>query len=290
MTQQTLQHFDLFHLEETLWLLVDTIGNPGYDFAFEHFFACRRPWQRPRSLTAIGRFGVLTSYPDPYAQLLTDGVQLLHTPEQYLPASELPRWYPLLADLTPRSLWFATPPSVAEIEQHFAWPIFLKGSRQTRKHTAALSIIASPEAYEQVAAIYQSDPVLCRQQMVCREFVPLRPVPAVATDIIPPAFEFRTFWWYGELVGAGPYWSAFATYTWTPREERAALAVARAAAQRLNLPFVVLDVAQTLTGDWSVIECNDAQESGYAGVSPFALWGQIVEREHARMASWNSRE
>jgi hypothetical protein len=285
MTQQTLQHFNLFHLEETLWLLVDTIGNPGYDFAFEHFFACRRPWQRPRSLTAVGRFGVLTSYPDLYAQLLTDGVQLIHTPEQYLLANELPRWYPLLADLTPRSLWFATPPSVAEIEQHFAWPIFLKGSRQTRRHKAALSIVPSPEAYEQVAAIYQSDPVLRQQQMVCREFVPLRPVSATPTDVIPPAFEFRTFWWYGELVGAGPYWSAFAPYTWTPREERAALAVAHVAAQRLNLPFVVLDVAQTVTGNWIVIECNDAQESSYAGVSPFALWGQIVERERTRVAT-----
>ncbi len=67
-------------------------------------------------------------------------------------------------------------------------------------------------------------------------------------------------------------------------------AVARAAAQRLNRPFVVLDVAQTLTSDWIVIECNDAQESSYAGVSPFALWGQIVERERARMANWSSRK
>jgi hypothetical protein len=57
-----------------------------------------------------------------------------------------------------------------------------------------------------------------------------------------------------------------------PYEEKAALAIAQAAALRLNLPFVVIDVAQTITGEWIVIECNDAQESGYAAIFPFKLW------------------
>lgn len=68
-------------------------------------------------------------------------------------------------------------------------------------------------------------------------------------------------------------------YNWDREEETAALAVARAAALRLNLPFVVIDIAQTVTGEWIVIECNDAQESGYAAVSPFGLWQNIIDLE-----------
>jgi hypothetical protein len=47
----------------------------------------------------------------------------------------------------------------------------------------------------------------------------------------------------------------------------------------IDLPFLAVDVAQTTSGEWIVIECNDGQESGYAGVSPFALWQSIVDIE-----------
>ena len=211
---------------------------------------------------------------------------LIHSPEQYIRASELPQWYPLLSDLTPRSVWFDHPPTVADIEQHFSWPIFLKGSRQTSKHRADLSIIRSPRDYALAMEHYQRDPILHWQPVVCRELIPLRPVSASATDTIPPAFEFRTFWWRGECVGAGPYWAAFATYTWTKQEEQAALAVAGEAALRLKIPFLVVDVAQTQEGTWVVIEVNDGQDSGYAGIAPVALWQKVVDME--RRAAGNA--
>jgi ATP-grasp domain, R2K clade family 3 len=118
------------------------------------------------------------------------------------------------------------------------------------------------------------------QSFVCREFVELRPVPIKQpSDKIPPSFEFRTFWWRGECVGSGTYWADFASYVWTETEKVAALNVARQAAKRLELPFVVIDIAQTVQGDWIVIECNDAQESGYAAVAPIALWQNILDVE-----------
>jgi hypothetical protein len=33
-----------------------------------------------------------------------------------------------------------------------------------------------------------------------------------------------------------------------------------------------------------VIECNDGQESGYAGVSPFVLWKEVVRIERERLS------
>jgi hypothetical protein len=43
------------------------------------------------------------------------------------------------------------------------------------------------------------------------------------------------------------------------------------------VPFLVIDIAQRQDGRWVLIECNDGQESGYAGVSPFSLWQHVVE-------------
>jgi hypothetical protein len=271
------ENLDLILLEETVWVLVGEVGLSSYDFSLSQFFACRRPWYRAEEITAIARFGAATNYDEVYQKLAADGIFLIHSPEQHLLASELPRWYPLLEGLTPKSLWFADPPDFAVIEEAIGLPLFLKGSRQTSRHQAALSIIRSAEDYYRAIEIYQKDPILRWQELVCREFVRLRPVKSELTEKIPASFEFRSFWWRGHCVGAGQYWSTL--YNWNSEEEKAALAIAQAAATRLDLPFVVIDVAQTATGDWIVIECNDAQESGYAAISPFGLWQNLIDRE-----------
>jgi ATP-grasp domain, R2K clade family 3 len=284
----TPEQLDVFWLEESIWMASAQMDLPSYDFAFDTYFACRRPYHRPEKITAIARFGAASNYLELYQQLEAEGINLIHSPEQYVLASELPRWYPLISDLTPRSLWFQNPPTAHELEHEFDYPIFVKGSRQTSRHKAALSIINSSAEYEQMLKHYHNDPILHWQALVCREFVPLRPVPALASDTIPPSFEFRTFWWHGQCVGAGSYWSAFSDYSWSSLEQQQALKIAREAAIRVNLPFLVIDIAQTINGNWIVIECNDAQESGYAGVNALGMWQNIVqiEREGRSTAIW----
>ncbi|MCA9701651.1 MAG: ATP-grasp domain-containing protein, partial [Myxococcales bacterium] len=88
-------------------------------------------------------------------------------------------------------------------------------------------------------------------------------------------------WWRQELVGIGRYWWQGRDYGLSPAEERSAVAIAGEAARRVDVPFVVIDVAQQIDGTWIVIECNDGQESGYAGVSPFAMWQTIARVEAA---------
>jgi hypothetical protein len=266
---------DLLWLEETLWVLSGAVGVPSYDFNLPNFFMCRRPWQRPTKVTAIARFGVASNYDQLYSQLARDGIDLVHSPAQHALISELPRWYGLLKDLTPRSLWFTKPPEFALLESRLGLPLFLKGARQTSRHRAAFSIVRSEAEYTAAVNIFLTDPILHWQEFVAREFVALRPVPSEPSDKIPASFEFRSFWWQGHCVGAAPYWSS--NYAWSASEQQAALAVAREATKRLNIPFVVIDVAQTIQGDWLVIECNDAQESGYAAVSPFSLWQKMIE-------------
>jgi hypothetical protein len=77
------------------------------------------------------------------------------------------------------------------------------------------------------------------------------------------------------------WWSGVA-YDLSPVERRVALEVAAEAARRIGVPFLVIDVAQRNDGRWMVIECNDGQESGHAGVSPLSLWHEIIEVERAQ--------
>ncbi|WP_338864015.1 ATP-grasp domain-containing protein [Myxococcus stipitatus] len=273
---------DLLQVEECLWVLTAPTGKGIYDFGFDRFFACRRPYQLPESLQVVARVGVWNDYEVRYRELAAEGLKLVHSPEQHLLATELPHWYPQLTDLTPRSVWFDARPDAKTVESELGWPVFVKGERQTSRHRKSLSIIEGPEQFEVAMAAYAQDPILHWQRVVCRELRALRRVEEGAPDRIPSSFEFRTFWWRGELVGWGPYWWQGTPYTMTQTEQREALGLGREVARRVDVPFLVVDVAQEVSGRWIVIECNDGQESGYAGVSPFALWRNILDLERAR--------
>ncbi len=53
--------------------------------------------------------------------------------------------------------------------------------------------------------------------------------------------------------------------------------------RRVEVPFLVVDVAQSIEGTWLVIECNDGQEAGYAGISPIGLWQSLIAAEKRRV-------
>lgn len=280
--QHTPENIDVFQIEDSLWIAEAKIQSPAYDFPFEVFFACRHSHFGQDEVTAVGRFGAVEDYASLYHGLLDLGVRLLLTPDQHDLCSELPRWYPLLQGLTPESWWFDQAPDAATAGKLAGWPLFLKGSRQTSRHQAKLSIIPGPEEYEAAIQSFQTDALLHWQQVVIRRFEPLRPVPADMGQKIPSSFEFRSFWWRGNLAGVGPYFSAFACYDWTESEKAAALELAGEAARRVALPFVVIDVAQRIDGSWIVIEINDGQESGYSGIPPLTMWQTIVDLEKQR--------
>jgi len=187
----------------------------------------------------------------------------------------------LLEGMTPRSVCFQGKPTLEQVKASFTWPVFMKGTRQTSRHQRKLSIIENDADFLQAMEIYALDPILDWQDVACREYVPLRALADAVPDQtnIPRSYEFRTFWWKGKLVGAGRYWWEEPDYKWTPTEKAAALAVAGEAALRVNVPFLVVDIAQTADARWIVIECNDAQESGYAGVSAIGLWQTILDHE-----------
>ena len=264
---------DCFALENKLALVCEPTDIPAYDFDFRRFFPCS---SRTAGLSGVARVGAIDNYANFYQECLERDVQLVNSPEQQRLTSRLPEWYPRLEGKTPRSRWFETFPSAEEVEAEFGWPVFLKGARQTSRHSG-LSIVDSPKAFAESLVAFQADPILHWQEFVVREFIPLRPVgQAVAGKTIRRSFEFRTFWWFGTLVGAGPYWGNW-DYRWSDHEKAAALRLGSWAARQVGCPFMVIDLAMTASGEWIVIECNDAMESGYAGVSPLGLWQSILD-------------
>ena len=272
---------ELQWIDNSLWVWSNPTGVGIYDFDFRSFLPCSQPWERPQEVTAVGRCGAFDDYSSDYDRLLGDGIRLINNPQQHEKASELSQWYPLLEERTPRSMVYQETPSGAAVAESFQFPVFVKGSRQTSRHQKSLSIAHSPAEFDQVMKRYASDSILNWQSVVVREFVALRPVEKNSQGRIDSSFEFRTFWWKGQLVGAGRYWWEGCVYQWSAAERTDALRLAESAARVMDVPFLVIDLAMTMNGEWIVIECNDGQESGYAGVFPISLWQNILEIERS---------
>lgn len=262
-------------LEDHLAVMVEPTGVPTYDFDFGPHFRCRHPVRLDRRLPCVLRVGARADYEGTFAACRDAGLDVVNTPQQHALASELACWYPILRDITPRSRLLDAFPPPADVEAEFGWPVFLKGSRQTSRHSPELSILRSPDEYVAAVAGYERDPILRWQRPVLRQFVELASVPGAVPGKVPPRFEFRTFWWFGKMVGVGRYWYQVPDYG--VADLSAGLSMAAVAASRLDVPFLVVDIARTVNGAWTVIECNDAQESGYCAVPPLALWRAILD-------------
>nr|WP_315487779.1 ATP-grasp domain-containing protein [uncultured Rhodoferax sp.] len=267
---------NIARVDGKLIVLSEEVGVSAYDFNFDLHFACDHPYRIENEELCVLRVGPISDYTATFNEKLEMGLRLVNTPVEHALASELESWYPFLKGLTPRTQIFDTLPKPEEIETNFQWPIFMKGSRQTSKHNPDLSVIQSRAHYEQAAEQYRNDPILHWQKPVIREFVPLMPVTGSVAGKVQPSVEYRSFWWHGECVGWGRYWYQVVPYECADVE--VGLAVAKQAASRLGVPFLVVDFAKTADGRWIVIECNDAQESGYVAIPPQALWQRVLER------------
>ena len=267
--------YSLINVEDCLWVLSNPIGLPVYDFKFEDNFRCNHPIYIDAEINVVARLGATNDYQARYDYFGELGIKLIHTSIEYELSSRLPKWYPLISDLTSKSIWYDVFPSVKEVENNFSWPIFIKGERQTNRHDRSKSIIESPSQLNELKEIWKNDEILYWQKIVCREFINLKKVAEDHKIALPKSFEFRTFWWYNECVGFGKYWTS-ENYQLSDSEKDAMLKVASLAAKRLAVKFLVIDMALTENNEWIIIECNDGQDAGYAGVNPFLLWSNVV--------------
>lgn len=269
---------DFICLDKSLFVLNKSIGINIYDFAFRTFFDASSVMSRPQK-PVVARIGAIQNYESIYNKLKSIDVQLIHSPEEHKRCSILPEWYPIIEDLTPKSVIYNSLPSSKQVESDLGWPIFVKGERQTSQHKKSLSIIEGPKQFEELLKYWKNDNILNWQRMVCRQYVDLLKVDDSLFDRIPSSYEFRLFFWKSNLVGVGKYWFEGKDYELNKSDQNAAFPLGFEVAKRLDVNFLVVDIAKTIDGKWIVIEVNDGQESGYAGVVPYKMWQNIIQIE-----------
>ncbi len=257
-------------------------GNDVYDFDFRNHFECKSVISeiKPPILLHIG---AVEDYAGIENMLEQMGMKLLVNEAEHLRCSTIEGWYPALKEKTPFTKMYDVLPPVEEILKDFSFPIFIKGNRQTNRHKKSQCIIEDKEAYERLRTEWDCDSILSWQRVAVRDYVPLKAIDSTSyPDMVPISYEFRFFYFEGKCMAYGPYWYMGNRYSLDERDLAEVLKLTDWAAEKLAVTFPSIDIAKTASGEWIIIEVNDAQESGFVGVNPISLWNNTIEAAQNR--------
>ncbi|HEY7835124.1 MAG TPA: ATP-grasp domain-containing protein [Ktedonobacterales bacterium] len=248
------------------------------------------PYAPPVPGVWIGYIPALARYREVYTAALAKGIRLVNSPAQHHRAIEGDQALAALGDLTPATVVVRTLAQCQDAVRQLGFPVFVKGAVKSRKEDGWAACVAAnlEELRALVAAALAPGgrAGLTRGRVLVRRLVPLRRVPGTLGDF-PISREYRVFLYRARALAHGFYWEDYDdAFPLTAEDERALLDVARAAARRLRVPLLIVDVGQLDTGAWTVIEAGDAQFAGLSRVPPLRLWNELLRAINGGTARW----
>jgi len=230
-----------------------------------------------KSAAWIGYIPSRDRYAGIYQAALQKNIRLLNAPDEHARALEFDKMYPLLEGITPKSVVVEKQDELSKSAETIGFPIFLKGSVQSRKSKGLRACFAENIEELEIAAKHLFElENRTRGKVILRQFRELRHVRRIGD--FPQGREFRVFLYRHEVLEYGYYWDEKDELSdLSSEEEREVLSLAIEASSRMNVPFLCVDVGQLADGSWIVIETGDPQFSGMSKISPLKLWKKLRE-------------
>lgn len=244
------------------------------DVAIQHVEVTTRRTSIESGSLVICRYSALPFYRELCDDVRALGSTMLTSYRDHQYCATVMDWYGDLEGLTPRT-WFRledVPPNI---------PVVLKGSTNSRKDKWDTHMFApTQDKRVEVYLRLMEDSFIAAQDLVIREYVPLKQY-GVGIRNLPITKEFRFFVLDGRVVTCGYYWSE----CWDDLDDKPDAAevpqsLLNEVIARVPVRFFVVDIGQTESGEWIVIEINDAQMSGLSMCNPDLLYKALSELRH----------
>lgn len=227
-----------------------------------------------RDQLIIGRYSVLPFYKELEEDLKINGCELINSCAQHRWIADFDYYYEF-EGMTPKS-WFNDLSLT-----NYQGPFVVKGTTNSRKHKWNTDFYAKTrQDAVRIACNLRDDPMICQQGIVYREYVPLKTF-GVGLCGTRWANEWRVFCYKKNILSYGYYWSSAEPEIVEKQNEigisPAGLEFAQSCANIASdfTNFYVLDVAETESGKWILIEVNDAQMSGLSENKPETLYKEL---------------
>lgn len=226
----------------------------------------------PPGSLVLGRYSVLPYYQELEAELKSRGSRLINSYRQHRYIANM-EWYHDLSDMTPRT-WFQGEWGDLPQGQYV-----LKGLTNSRKFQWNTHMFAATrENVPKVAMRLMDDTMIREQGVVVRQYMRFRRTGELINGL-PTVNEWRVFCLNKEVISSGRYWSDLVeesdVASSLPNQARE---LVECALGRIDVPFVVVDVAELEDGGWMVVELNDGQMSGLSDNSAEQLYQGIAAR------------
>jgi hypothetical protein len=124
-----------------------------------------------------------------------------------------------------------------------------------------------------------SDSLISEQKIYIREYVPLVTY-FEGIGGLPITKEFRFFVYKNKVVSSGFYWQNYADEfesVPSPAEVPSAFLDKVISIVSPNINFFVVDIAQTQSWEWIVIELNSGCQSGLSCIDPEDLYSNLAK-------------
>ncbi|MGT2950113.1 ATP-grasp domain-containing protein [Streptococcus cuniculi] len=200
-----------------------------------------------------------------YVELLSKGIYLINTPEEYERYHHLPNWYQSFEGETFESFW-STSDKLEDIEKKVGdkqGAFIVKDYVKSRKHewydACYIDNIANQVNFREIVTNFVK-----RQGsqfvggIVLRKYEKLNYIGFHDKSGMPIAEEYRIFVYAGEILIIGDYWNGN-TDGYLSSSETAWI---RSIVQKVNSNFVTIDVARKEDGSLILMEFGDGQVSG----------------------------
>jgi hypothetical protein len=230
--------------------------------------------QIPQNSLVIGRYSCLPFYHELDRDLGFLNSRLINSLREHQYVANLGEYVQDLGDLT-----FKTWSSLDQVPKSEA-PFVLKGATNSLKNQWETKMFA--RTWEDAVQVYirlSEDSLIGTQDIYIRKYEKLFELGKTVTGL-PITKEFRFFVYKGQILSGGFYWDAFAEdLPFVPSvDEVPSDWLANAISEVADfVPYFVMDVAQTATGTWKVVELNDGQMSGLSGNSPGVLYSSLLD-------------
>jgi hypothetical protein len=222
---------------------------------------------QPKSLI-IGRYSTLPYYDELTKDLKNMDSKLINSFSQYSWIANF-EWYEALKEYTFQT-WFK-----AEDLPNDKTEFIVKGTLNSRKSEWDTMMHAkSKQDAIRIMIELKKDSVIGTQDIIFRRFEKL-----ITYDHgikgLPFTNEWRFFYFNGQLVDYGYYWSIAkkVDHTISPDGVEFANQVAKKVSEHSN--FFAMDIAQREDGSWVLVEINDGQSAGLCEIDPDSFYKKL---------------
>lgn len=226
----------------------------------------------PNDSFVISRYSLWPYFSDTEREFKAKGCQLINSFREHEYVADMKNWTYDLIDHTPAT-WFR----LQDLPED--GPFVVKGSTNSKKFNWKNLMFAQDKKEANIIhSKLLQDSLISEQSIYFRKYLPLKRYLTGLNDL-PVTKEFRFFVAFGKVISSGYYWSNYVDELSTkpdPAEVPTDWLVKIISLIGNNINFYTIDVAQTESGEWIVIELNDGCQSGLSENDPDVLYKNLL--------------